>query len=69
MAVSPKLLQVLKDMGQADLQVLATELVPALEEEIGILFPSVQASLAALEVAFNPMAIAALQSVISKIVL
>lgn len=67
MALSPKLLQVLKDLGTADVQVLVTELAPALEAEIDILFPSMAPALDALEVELNPMIQAALASLASKI--
>ncbi len=67
MAVSPKLLQILKDMGSADLQVLVTELVPALEDEIAVLFPSVAVELSALEAGFNPTLQSALSSLAAKV--
>ena len=66
-SLSPKLLQLFKDMGQAEVTVLVTELVPALEGEIDILFPSAAPALDALEVPINPMIQAALASLASKI--
>ena len=54
-------------MGQAEVTVLVTELVPALEGEIDILFPSAAPALDALEVPINPMIQAALASLASKI--
>jgi hypothetical protein len=67
MALSPKLLQILKDIGAADLQVLVTELVPAIEDEIAVLFPGAAVELGALEVPFNPMIQAALVSLAAKV--
>jgi hypothetical protein len=67
MAISPKLLQVFKDMGTDDLQVLATELLPAVEDELNTLFPAEAQALEAGEAVINPLAQPALQSLISKI--
>ena len=67
MASSPLLMQMLKDMGSANLQVLVKELVPAIEGEIDLLFPSAAPELDALEIPFNPMIAAALASLAAKI--
>ncbi len=63
-----QLQKVLKDMGQADLQVLVSELLPALEEVVNELSPaSLQAGEAVVEAAVNPALQAALASLAAKI--
>lgn len=68
MAISAKLMQVLKDMGQADLNILVAELPLAIEDEADILFPNAKVWLDAAEVELNPIIIPALQAVAAKVV-
>ena len=65
--MSQKLIELLKKMGNDDLADLQALLIPAMEEEINDLFPTVAPTLAAAELAFNPMLQAALNNIILKI--
>lgn len=68
MAASPKLVALLKKMGQDDLADLGASLVPALIEEIESLSPAgAQATEALVLGAIEPMAQAALASLISQV--
>lgn len=67
MALSPALLQVFKDIGQASLAVVVKELVPALEAEVNVLFPNEAAMLTAGESLVNPAVQQALASLAAQV--
>lgn len=70
MAMSPQLVAMLKKMGADDLAILSSALVPAMIEEIEALSPAgAQATEALVLGAIQPAAQAALQALISKVVL
>ena len=64
------IMDVLKKMGKDDLDILAAELLPALEAEINQLFPpTVAAGAQTVEALINPQLQSALKSLVDKIVL
>lgn len=60
--------EMLKKMGEADLQILAAELLPAIEEVVNELSPaSVQAGEKAVEELLNPALQSGIQALVAKV--